>query len=132
MLSRQLAAQAPAWLRAAGARAAGTAVTSKAVAAAPSTAVASSEDGITTTTPGQAFVGDLRSTSALCVGDGIFDHTSKWLQVGGGRGRGGGGGWRGARPAPALVSCLQCWCSLRCLCDSFFSCCYSRCLLLLL
>ncbi|EFN59132.1 hypothetical protein CHLNCDRAFT_137950 [Chlorella variabilis] len=59
MLSRQLAAQAPAWLRAAGARgaaaAAGEVVPVK----------GRSEDGITTTVPGQAFVGDLRSTSAL-------------------------------------------------------------------
>lgn len=31
--------------------------------------------------PGQAFVGDLRSTSALSVGDGITTHTGKWLQV---------------------------------------------------
>lgn len=31
--------------------------------------------------PGQAFVGDLRSTSALSVGDGITTHTAKWLQV---------------------------------------------------
>lgn len=74
MLSRQLAAQAPAWLRAAGARgaaaAAGEVVPVK----------GRSEDGITTTVPGQAFVGDLRSTSALAVGDGIFNHTKKWLQ----------------------------------------------------
>ena len=31
--------------------------------------------------PGQAFVGDLRSTSALGVGDGLTTHTSKWLQA---------------------------------------------------
>jgi hypothetical protein len=29
----------------------------------------------------QAFEGDLRSTSALGYGDGIFDHTGKWLQA---------------------------------------------------
>ena len=34
---------------------------------------------------GQAFPGDLRSTSGLGLGDGIIDHTSKWLQVGGAR-----------------------------------------------
>lgn len=33
-----------------------------------------------TTTPGQAFVGDLRSTSGLGKGDGINNHTGKWLQ----------------------------------------------------
>ena len=33
-----------------------------------------------TTLPGQAFVGDLRSTSGLGVGDGIKTHTGKWLQ----------------------------------------------------
>lgn len=35
----------------------------------------------TITTPGQAFVGDLRSTSGLGLGDGLETHTSKWLQV---------------------------------------------------
>jgi len=30
--------------------------------------------------PGQAFVGDLRSTSGLGKGDGINNHTDKWLQ----------------------------------------------------
>ena len=35
----------------------------------------------TTTIAGQAFPGDLRSTSALGFGDNLFDHTSKWLQV---------------------------------------------------
>lgn len=29
----------------------------------------------------QAFDGDLRATSALGLGDGIVEHTSKWLQV---------------------------------------------------
>ena len=29
----------------------------------------------------QAFKGDLRSTSALGIGDHIYDHTGKWLQV---------------------------------------------------
>lgn len=60
MLSRRLAAQAPAWLAAAGAR--GAAGKAGAVAK-----VQPADDGITTTTHGQAFVGDLRSTSALEV-----------------------------------------------------------------
>jgi hypothetical protein len=34
-----------------------------------------------TTLPGQAFVGDLRSTSGLGLGDGKTSHTSKWLTV---------------------------------------------------
>lgn len=34
-----------------------------------------------TTLPGQAFVGDLRSTSGLGMGDGKTTHTSKWLTV---------------------------------------------------
>lgn len=34
------------------------------------------------TLPGQAFLGDLRSTSALGTGDGIATHTGKWLQGG--------------------------------------------------
>lgn len=85
MLSRLLAAEAPAWLAAAASGrgfAAKAVATSKAGAPPPAAEVAAT-DGITTTMPGQAFVGDLRSTSALCVGDGIFDHTDKWLQVGG-------------------------------------------------
>ncbi|KAI7836234.1 hypothetical protein COHA_009874 [Chlorella ohadii] len=73
MLSRRLAAQAPAWLAAAGAR--GAAGKAGAVAK-----VQPADDGITTTTHGQAFVGDLRSTSALEVGDNVFNHTKKWLQ----------------------------------------------------
>ncbi|KAL4859454.1 NADH dehydrogenase [ubiquinone] iron-sulfur protein 6 [Chlorella vulgaris] len=75
MLCRRLAAQAPCWLRSAGS------LTAPAAAGevAPTKPV-NSEDGITTTVPGQAFVGDLRSTSALEVGDGVFDHTKKWLQ----------------------------------------------------
>lgn len=35
----------------------------------------------TTTVAGQAFPGDLRSTSALGFGDNLLDHTSKWMQV---------------------------------------------------
>ncbi|KIZ02812.1 NADH:ubiquinone oxidoreductase 16.3 kDasubunit [Monoraphidium neglectum] len=35
-----------------------------------------------TTLPGQAFVGDLRSTSGLGLGDGKTSHTSKWLTAG--------------------------------------------------
>jgi NADH dehydrogenase (ubiquinone) Fe-S protein 6 len=34
----------------------------------------------TTVPGGQAFGGDLRSTSGLCQGDGITTHTAKWLQ----------------------------------------------------
>lgn len=34
----------------------------------------------TTKVPGQAFVGDLRSTSGLSLGDGITNHTEKWLE----------------------------------------------------
>ena len=34
-----------------------------------------------TVTPGQAFPGDNRSSSALGLGDGLVSHTSKWLQV---------------------------------------------------
>ena len=93
MLSRRLATQAPAWLGAARGAAAKAGPGSSAVATASSPA---SPDGITTTVPGQAFVGDLRSTSALCLADGINTHTQKWLQVRcGGRGRAGGGGWNG-------------------------------------
>jgi hypothetical protein len=36
----------------------------------------------TTNSFGQAFGGDLRSTSGLGMGDGITNHTDKWLQVG--------------------------------------------------
>ena len=32
--------------------------------------------------PGQAFLGDNRSSSGLGLGDGLVSHTSKWLQVG--------------------------------------------------
>ncbi len=46
--------------------------------------------------PPQAFVGDLRSTSALCVGDGIETHTAKWLQV---------RRYGHCRGAPALRAC---------------------------
>lgn len=35
----------------------------------------------TTNSFGQAFGGDLRSTSGLGLGDGIKNHTAKWLQV---------------------------------------------------
>ena len=38
------------------------------------------QDNPETVLPGQAFVGDLRATSALCVGDGISNHSAKWLQ----------------------------------------------------
>ena len=37
----------------------------------------------TITHPAQAFEGDLRSTSGLGLGDGLYTHTSKWLQVSG-------------------------------------------------
>lgn len=36
-----------------------------------------------TVTPGQAFVGDNRSSSGLGLGDGLTSHTSKWLQTDG-------------------------------------------------
>ena len=41
----------------------------------------SDKDMPTITEGRQAFEGDLRSTSALGFGDGIYDHTGKWLQV---------------------------------------------------
>ena len=34
-----------------------------------------------TVAPGQAFLGDNRSSSGLGLGDGLTSHTSKWLQV---------------------------------------------------
>jgi len=34
-----------------------------------------------TVEPGQAFPGDIRSTSGLGMGDGLTSHTDKWLQV---------------------------------------------------
>lgn len=40
------------------------------------------EDSRTITVhPGQAFLGDNRSSSGLGLGDGLVSHTSKWLQV---------------------------------------------------
>lgn len=40
------------------------------------------DQGTPTITEGrQAFDGDLRATSGLGLGDGIMDHTGKWLQV---------------------------------------------------
>lgn len=45
----------------------------------------------TTTMPGQAFVGDMRSTSGLGMGDGYKTHTDKWLQVDGAAARRGSG-----------------------------------------
>lgn len=43
----------------------------------------STQDAVPTinVVPGQAFGGDLRSTSGLGVGDGIKTHTEKWLDV---------------------------------------------------
>lgn len=38
------------------------------------------QDEPTAVLPGQAFRGDLRATSALSLGDGIKNHTAKWLQ----------------------------------------------------
>ena len=35
----------------------------------------------TITDAAQAFKGDLRSTSALGLGDGLYTHTDKWYQV---------------------------------------------------
>lgn len=58
------------------------AVAAKAVATASKpTSIAIAEENIPRTTMiGQSFVGDLRSTSGLGVGDGCKTHTSKWLQ----------------------------------------------------
>lgn len=39
------------------------------------------EGNVITNPHGAAFPGDLRSTSGLGTGDGIQDHTGKWLQV---------------------------------------------------
>jgi len=73
-------------------------------------APASADDGRTITAPGQAFVGDLRSASALGLGDGIHDHTGKWLQVRGGGVVGRGGGERGGgRRARARARALTPW-----------------------
>lgn len=38
-------------------------------------------ESTTVTQPGQAFVGDLRSTSGLGLGDGLTSHTAKWFDV---------------------------------------------------
>ena len=38
------------------------------------------DDPTATSLPGQVRVGELRSSSALCVGDGIAGHTPKWWQ----------------------------------------------------
>lgn len=60
-----------------------------------------------TVEPGQAFPGDLRSTSGLGMGDGLTTHTEKWLQVGRtpgwglASGTGPAGAWS-ARPCAAL------------------------------
>lgn len=45
--------------------------------------VTSEKAGLPTITKeiGQAFPGDLRSTSGLGLGDGIHSHTEKWLQA---------------------------------------------------
>lgn len=51
-----------------------------------------------TVTPGQAHLGDLRSTSGLGLGDGLLSHTSKWLQV------------RDTRAAGARAPCSACHC----------------------
>lgn len=83
-LAARLGSAAPAWVPAAAA-ACGARGLAAAAGASSSDALASvgplSQDGITTTVHGQAFVGDLRSTSALEVGDNVFNHTQKWLQV---------------------------------------------------
>eukprot|EP00887_Chlorella_sp_A99_P005620 scaffold1.g5620.t1 len=85
---RAAAGEAPLLLaRAFGSSAASAAGAQKAVATASTASsanlVVKEEDIPVTTTPGQAFVGDLRSTSALGVGDGIRTHTGKWLSGGG-------------------------------------------------
>ena len=79
LVSRRLAAEAPALF---GGLARGLAT--KEVAAGRGGAVATvADDDLPTTTyyPGQAHLGDLRSTSALGIGDSIKTHTGKWLQV---------------------------------------------------
>ena len=79
LVSRRLAAEAPALF---GGLARGLAT--KEVAAGRGGAVSTvPDDDLPTTTyyPGQAHLGDLRSTSALGIGDGIKTHTGKWLQV---------------------------------------------------
>jgi hypothetical protein len=81
MLGRRLAAQAPVWARAAGVRSASELTVAPEWKAGVAKPAKQSEDGITIVKPGQAFVGDLRSTSGLELGDGIMDHTRKWLQV---------------------------------------------------
>ena len=62
----------------------------------------------TVTRPGQADVGDLRSASALGLGDGITDHTAKWLSVRAGL----GGSERSSHlPTPGVEGE---WCHLWC------------------
>lgn len=80
--SRRLAAEVPA-LASVGLRGLATkAAGDKAVAAAQAKGLQIKEEDIPTTIAGgQAFPNDLRSTSALGVGDGIKTHTGKWLQV---------------------------------------------------
>lgn len=41
----------------------------------------SEESRTITVHPGQAYLGDNRSSSGLGLGDGLVSHTSKWLQV---------------------------------------------------
>ena len=85
MLSRRLAAAAPAWGAAVGVR--GLAGEVAATAGGGGKEVAPvTEDDITIKYPGQAFVGDLRSTSALSVGE------RRWRVCVRGRGEGGGVG----------------------------------------
>ena len=75
---RRLAAGVPALGAALGVRWAAK----KAVVEAAPTGLAIKDEDLPTTIPGgQAFPGDLRSTSALGVGDGLKTHTAKWLQV---------------------------------------------------
>lgn len=54
--------------------------TADVVAKAREVATTLHQDDPVTVLPGQAFLGDLRSTSALSVGEGIANHTAKWLQ----------------------------------------------------
>lgn len=58
-------------------------VTNKAASVGAPSAVqpVNEKDLPTITECGQAFSGDLRSTSALGVGDGITSHTEKWMSV---------------------------------------------------
>jgi NADH dehydrogenase (ubiquinone) Fe-S protein 6 len=85
LASRQLAARgAAAWAQASRALAApagDAVVNADNVKLARELATTKHQADPTVALPGQAFVGDLRSVSGLCVGDGLGNHTSKWAQL---------------------------------------------------